>query len=86
LAEWRIAPSFQNAGGTRWTTKLGQVESYDSDEAVSVLGVPRDSKDQGSADDLGDLGPMWTIENEEGEVTGACWSYYNNPGLECIPL
>ena len=90
-----------DAGGVRWTVKLGQVESYDADEAASALTVSSNSEDQGSVksswdyDETGDLGPMWTIENEDGEVMGACWSYSEDHletwpeekrGLECTPL
>jgi len=80
------------AGGVIWTIELGQLESFDSELAGSALEVSSDSGEMGHVqsawigDEPGDLGPMWIIENEEREVIGACWTFYGESRLECIPL
>ena len=83
--------SFEAAEDT-WIVTPKDVEIYDSEVAGEALQVVSETNQTAHSvpawigDDPGDLGPMWTIEDEEGEVLGACYSYYDNPSVECIPL
>ena len=83
---------FFEAAEDTWIVTPRDMEIYDSEVAGEALQVVSETNERGQSvpawigDDPGDLGPMWTIQDAEGEVLGACWSYYDDPATECIPL
>ena len=80
------------ADGEHWTVKSNNLENFDSDFAHEALEVTSDSGNAAFVqpawigDDPGDLGPLWIIQDQDDQVLGACWSYYEEPDLECNSL
>ncbi len=78
--------------GIQWTVTRVSVENFDVDVPQEALEIVSDSEDTGFAqpawvgDDPGDLGPLWVIQDQDDQVLGACWAYYEEEDLECIPL
>jgi hypothetical protein len=80
------------AGGSIWNIQFNTLNDYNSETAGETIDVMSHFGEEGYAqpawigNDPGDLGPLWIIQDADGEVMGACWSFYEDSGLECISL
>ena len=84
-------PIIFEAEGEHWIVQAEETIYYDSRLAntlvvFSLSGEKAYAQPAWIGEDPGDLGPLWVIQNERGEVFAACWWYYGGNRLECMGL
>ena len=87
-----LGEGYFEADGEYGTVKRTNLENFNSDSAHEALEVSSDLETAAFVqpawigDDPGDLGPLWIIQDQDDQVLGACWAYYEEQDLECISL